>query len=174
MGLREGEGDIGFLFHLFIHSLVASFMCPEGGSNPQPWHSSGHSNQLSYLARLATVLSNRGVEGTKKASHRGSGPNHQVTRDAGEQGTSTGGRHCRARGLTGSGCSVDGRACAGWGRSSGPCTGACRRGLPAASQLAHSRGSINGDLLRKQKAQNAQCSLQGTTGNTGAHLAGLM
>ena len=32
------EQDIDLLFHLIIHSLVDSCMCPDLGSNPQPWH----------------------------------------------------------------------------------------------------------------------------------------
>ena len=34
---REIEGDISLLFHLFMHSLVDSCMCLDGGLNPQPW-----------------------------------------------------------------------------------------------------------------------------------------
>ena len=34
---RERERDVNLLFHLFMHSLVASCMCPDQGSNPQPW-----------------------------------------------------------------------------------------------------------------------------------------
>ena len=34
-GEREGNID---LFHLFVHSLVDSYMCPDQGLNPQPWH----------------------------------------------------------------------------------------------------------------------------------------
>ena len=32
---RERETDL--LLHLFIHSLVDSWMCPDWDSNPQPW-----------------------------------------------------------------------------------------------------------------------------------------
>ena len=32
------ERDIDLLFHLFMHSLVDSCMCPDRGSNTQPWH----------------------------------------------------------------------------------------------------------------------------------------
>ena len=35
---RERERSIDLLFHLFIHSLVDSCMCPDQGSNTQPWH----------------------------------------------------------------------------------------------------------------------------------------
>lgn len=31
------ERYINLLFHLFMHSLVASSMCPDGGSDPQTW-----------------------------------------------------------------------------------------------------------------------------------------
>ena len=35
---RERERERGInLFHLFMHSLVASCMCPDWGSNSQPW-----------------------------------------------------------------------------------------------------------------------------------------
>ena len=34
---REKEKDINSLLHLFIHSLVASCMCPDQGWNLQPW-----------------------------------------------------------------------------------------------------------------------------------------
>ena len=36
---REDRGwgeRLSFLFHLFIHELTDSCMCPDGGSNPQP------------------------------------------------------------------------------------------------------------------------------------------
>ena len=33
----ERERDIDLSFYLFIHSLVASFLCLDLGSNPQPW-----------------------------------------------------------------------------------------------------------------------------------------
>ena len=43
-GKREEEGREGgrernndLLFHLFMHSLVASCICPDQGSNLQPW-----------------------------------------------------------------------------------------------------------------------------------------
>ena len=35
--LREAERDIDLLFHLFMHSFVVSFMCPDLGLNLQPW-----------------------------------------------------------------------------------------------------------------------------------------
>ena len=35
--MRERERDIDLLFHLFMHSLVDSWMCPDWGLNPQPW-----------------------------------------------------------------------------------------------------------------------------------------
>ena len=31
------ESEIILLFHLFLHSLVESCMCPDRGSNLQPW-----------------------------------------------------------------------------------------------------------------------------------------
>ena len=34
---REGERDLNLLFHLFIHSLVDSCMCPDRGLNRQLW-----------------------------------------------------------------------------------------------------------------------------------------
>ena len=37
---REGEREIeniDLLFHLFMHSLVDSCVCPDQGWNPQPW-----------------------------------------------------------------------------------------------------------------------------------------
>ena len=33
-----GKRNIDLLFHLFMHSLVASCMCPDQGSNLQLWH----------------------------------------------------------------------------------------------------------------------------------------
>ena len=36
--LRERERNISLLFHLFMHSLVDSYRCPDWRSNPQPWH----------------------------------------------------------------------------------------------------------------------------------------
>ena len=36
---REGERNNDLFFHLFTtHLLVDSSMCPDRGSNPQPWH----------------------------------------------------------------------------------------------------------------------------------------
>ena len=35
--LRKREKNIDLLFHLFMHSLVDSHMCPDQGSNLQPW-----------------------------------------------------------------------------------------------------------------------------------------
>ena len=35
---RERQGDIDLLSDLFMHSLAASCMCPDRGSDPQPWH----------------------------------------------------------------------------------------------------------------------------------------
>ena len=35
---RRGEREIDLLFHLFMHSLVASSMCPHWGLNLQPCH----------------------------------------------------------------------------------------------------------------------------------------
>ena len=34
---RERVRNIHLLFHLFMHSLIASCMCPDWRSNPQPW-----------------------------------------------------------------------------------------------------------------------------------------
>ena len=34
---RKEWGDINLLFHLSIHSLVESCMCPHQELNPQPW-----------------------------------------------------------------------------------------------------------------------------------------
>ena len=35
---RETErGTSILLFYLFMHSLIAPFMCPDWGLNPQPW-----------------------------------------------------------------------------------------------------------------------------------------
>ena len=33
---RKREGDVNLLFHLFMHSLVDSCMCPDWELNPQP------------------------------------------------------------------------------------------------------------------------------------------
>ena len=54
----ERERNIDLLFHLLMHSLVSSLMCPEQRSNPQPWHMQTNSNQLSYLARAVDVIFN--------------------------------------------------------------------------------------------------------------------
>ena len=35
---REGERNNDLLFHLFMHSLVASYMYPDWRLNPQLWH----------------------------------------------------------------------------------------------------------------------------------------
>ena len=51
--LRERERDINLLFHLSMHSLIASPMCLDRGSNPQPWRTGQSSNQLSYPARAS-------------------------------------------------------------------------------------------------------------------------
>ena len=37
-GGGEREKNTDLLFHLFMHSLVDSYMCPDQGSNPQPWY----------------------------------------------------------------------------------------------------------------------------------------
>ena len=39
IGFRKGEGrrERDLLFLLFMQSLVDSLMCPDRGSNPQPW-----------------------------------------------------------------------------------------------------------------------------------------
>ena len=37
---RKGEGgerNVDLLFYFFMHSLVDAYMCPDRGSNPQPW-----------------------------------------------------------------------------------------------------------------------------------------
>ena len=56
---REGEREIVWLFHLFMHSLVDSCMCPYQGLNPQT-HNLGIlgqcSNQLSYPARVEKLF----------------------------------------------------------------------------------------------------------------------
>ena len=36
-GERKVERNIDLLFHLFMHWLVESSMCPDLGLNPQPW-----------------------------------------------------------------------------------------------------------------------------------------
>ena len=35
---REKEENIDQFLHLFMHSLVASYMCPDQTLKPQPWH----------------------------------------------------------------------------------------------------------------------------------------
>ena len=35
---RERERNVDLLFHLLVHSLVASCMCPDQRLNLQPWH----------------------------------------------------------------------------------------------------------------------------------------
>ena len=35
---RERERETDLSFHLFIHSLVDLYMCPNQGLNLQPWH----------------------------------------------------------------------------------------------------------------------------------------
>ena len=37
MGDRDRERNIDLSFHLLMHSLVDSGMCPDQGSNLQPW-----------------------------------------------------------------------------------------------------------------------------------------
>ena len=34
---REREREVNLLFHLFMHLLLVSCMCPGWGLNPQPW-----------------------------------------------------------------------------------------------------------------------------------------
>ena len=34
---KESERNINMLFHLFMHSVADSYMCPDQGSNLQPW-----------------------------------------------------------------------------------------------------------------------------------------
>ena len=50
------ERNVYLLFHLFMHSLVASYMCPARGSNLQLWRVGLLSNQLSYPARAILVV----------------------------------------------------------------------------------------------------------------------
>ena len=50
---RERERNIDWLFHLFMHSLVASYMCPDWGSNWQPCVLGQRPNQLSYPAKAS-------------------------------------------------------------------------------------------------------------------------
>ena len=56
----RGGGERGghdLLFHVLMHSLVASCMCPDQGPNPQPWCRVGwHCNQLSYPASACFLL----------------------------------------------------------------------------------------------------------------------
>ena len=49
------EGNIDLLFHLFMHSPVASCMCSDWGSNPQPWFI-GTTSQLSHPAWAESFL----------------------------------------------------------------------------------------------------------------------
>ena len=54
------ERDIDLLFHVFMHSLVTSCVCPDQELHPQPWYMGWCSNQPSYPARalhLASSLS---------------------------------------------------------------------------------------------------------------------
>ena len=37
-GERERKNQNDLLFHLFMHSLVVPFMCPDQESNLQPWY----------------------------------------------------------------------------------------------------------------------------------------
>ena len=37
LSLKERKRNIDLLFHLFMHSLVDSGMCPDQGLNSQPW-----------------------------------------------------------------------------------------------------------------------------------------
>lgn len=47
------EENINLLAHLSLHSVVAACMCPDRGSNPQPWCIRMMLNQLSYPARAS-------------------------------------------------------------------------------------------------------------------------
>lgn len=40
-GWGNRERNIHFLFHFFMHSLVDFSMCPDRGSNRQPWYIGG-------------------------------------------------------------------------------------------------------------------------------------
>ena len=46
---RERKRNTNLLFHLFVHSLADSCMCPDG-IELQSWVSGGHSQHLSHLA----------------------------------------------------------------------------------------------------------------------------
>ena len=76
----EGERNIALLFHFFMHSLVDSCMCPDWGSNLQPWCvGTTLVLWLSYLAgvqpltfffffflRFYLFFRERGMEGDRK------------------------------------------------------------------------------------------------------------
>ena len=70
---RKGEGGgekhTDLLFHLFMHSLVNSCMCPDRGLNPQPWcmgmmlESTKPPNQGSASFDGGTCFISQGVKG---------------------------------------------------------------------------------------------------------------
>ena len=71
----ERERDINLLFHLLVHSLGASSVCYDQGSNPQPWHigttlqqtgqpSQGHGSLISKAANWNTSDWSLGSEST--------------------------------------------------------------------------------------------------------------
>ena len=48
-GERERDIDSNLLFHLFMHLLVDSYMCPDQGLNLRPWHIGMVFKPISYL-----------------------------------------------------------------------------------------------------------------------------
>ena len=50
-GEREREREINLLFHLFMHSLVDSWICHDWGWNPKPWHIRTMVQPPEHLAR---------------------------------------------------------------------------------------------------------------------------
>ena len=65
----ERERDINLLFHLFMHSLVASCMGPDPGSNLQPWfirmmllptEPPGQSLKVIYFTHVYSFIHNPG------------------------------------------------------------------------------------------------------------------
>ena len=55
---KERQRNTDLFFHLLMHSLVASCMCPDQGLNPQLWRL-GTTPQPSYLARAESVISEK-------------------------------------------------------------------------------------------------------------------
>ena len=51
----ERERNIDLLFHLFLHSLADSCVCPEAGPNPHHWCMRQRSNHLSYPSRAQVI-----------------------------------------------------------------------------------------------------------------------